>query len=210
MENVDWGFFGETFLNKIYLATYICILLFIILSILLLLAGLWVVPAALVIIFMLLILAFHSLTDSLIIMLSVPFAFVGAVLLQFALGYSMTTAVIIGYIALFAVAIQTGIIMIIFIRQALTRRSNDTSYMEAVIEGSVARLRPKLMTVACATLSLLPIMFLNGPGIEIMRPIATPTIGGMLSSAIYVLFLIPCLFAVGRDIDNLRRKKSIN
>ncbi len=170
----------------------------------------WVVPAALVIIFMLLILAFHSLTDSLIIMLSVPFAFVGAVLLQSALGYSMTTAVIIGYIALFAVAIQTGIIMIIFIRQALTRRSNDTSYMEAVIEGSVARLRPKLMTVACATLSLLPIMFLNGPGIEIMRPIATPTIGGMLSSAIYVLFLIPCLFAVGRDIDNLRRKKSIN
>jgi len=170
----------------------------------------WVVPAALVIIFMLLILAFHSLTDSLIIMLSVPFAFVGAVLLQSALGYSMTTAVIIGYIALFAVAIQTGIIMIIFIRQALTRRSNDTSYMEAVIEGSVARLRPKLMTVACATLSLLPIMFLNGPGIEIMRPIATPTIGGMLSSAIYVLFLIPCLFAVGRDIDNLRRKKLIN
>jgi Cu(I)/Ag(I) efflux system membrane protein CusA/SilA len=136
----------------------------------------WVVPAALAIIFILLILAFRSLTDGLIIMLAVPFAFVGAVLLQAALGYSMTTAVI-GYIALFAVAIQTGIIMIIFIRQALARRSDDAGYMEAVIEGSVARLRPKLMTVACATLSLLPIMFLNGPGVEIMRPIATPTIG---------------------------------
>ena len=167
----------------------------------------WVVPAALAIIFILLILAFRSLTDGLIIMLAVPFAFVGAVLLQAALGYSMTTAVIIGYIALFAVAIQTGIIMIIFIRQALARRSDDAGYMEAVIEGSVARLRPKLMTVACATLSLLPIMFLNGPGVEIMRPIATPTIGGMLSSSIYVLFLIPCLFAVGQDIERWWQRK---
>jgi Cu(I)/Ag(I) efflux system membrane protein CusA/SilA len=119
----------------------------------------------------------------------------------------MTTAVIIGYIALFAVAIQTGIIMIIFIRQALARRSDDAGYMEAVIEGSVARLRPKLMTVACATLSLLPIMFLNGPGVEIMRPIATPTIRGMLSSSIYVLFLIPCLFAVGQDIERWWQRK---
>ncbi|AYH43985.1 CusA/CzcA family heavy metal efflux RND transporter [Azoarcus sp. DN11] len=169
----------------------------------------WIVPATLVIMLALLVMAFRSLTDSLVIMLSAPFAFVGAVALQWALGYSMTTAVIIGYIALFAVAIQTGIIMIVFIRWALARRGEGASYMEAVVEGSVARLRPKLMTVACATLSLLPIMFLNGPGIEIMKPIATPTIGGMVSSSIYVLFLIPCLFAIGQDINAFRQRLSL-
>ncbi len=117
--------------------------------------------------------------------------------LQWLLGYPMTTAVIIGYIALFAVAIQTGIIMIIFIRRALARRTENESYMDAVLDGSVLRLRPKLMTVAVTVLSLLPIMFSTGLGMEIMKPIATPTIGGMLTSTIYVLFLIPCLFAIG-------------
>jgi len=119
----------------------------------------------------------------------------------------MTTAVIIGYIALFAVAIQTGIIMIIFIRQALARKAVKESYMDAVVDGSVLRLRPKLMTVACTVLSLLPIMLSTGPGMEIMKPIATPTIGGMISSTIYVLFLIPCLFAIGEDIRRMRQKK---
>jgi hypothetical protein len=142
-------------------------------------------------------------------MLSVPFALVGGVFLQYLLGYPMTTAVIIGYIALFAVAIQTGIIMIIFIRQALARKAANESYMDAVIDGSVLRLRPKLMTVACTVLSLLPIMVSTGPGMEIMKPIATPTIGGMISSTIYVLFLIPCLFAIGEDIRRMRKKKMI-
>jgi Cu(I)/Ag(I) efflux system membrane protein CusA/SilA len=141
-------------------------------------------------------------------MLSVPFALVGGVFLQWLLGYSMTTAVTIGYIALFAVAIQTGIIMIIFIRQALGRRRSDETYMDAVLDGSVLRLRPKLMTVAATTLSLLPIMLSNGPGMEIMKPIATPTIGGMLSSTIYVLFLIPCLFAIGEDIKRVWRERA--
>jgi Cu(I)/Ag(I) efflux system membrane protein CusA/SilA len=167
----------------------------------------FIVPATLAIIFVLLMLAFHSIADSLLIMLSVPFALVGGVILQWALGYSMTTAVIIGYIALFAVAIQTGIIMIIFIRQALARRTPNESYMEAVLNGSVLRLRPKLMTVAATTLSLLPIMVSTGPGMEIMKPIATPTIGGMLTSTIYVLFLIPCLFAIGEDIRRWREKR---
>jgi Cu(I)/Ag(I) efflux system membrane protein CusA/SilA len=159
-----------------------------------------IVPLTLVIIFVLLMFAFRSITDSLLIMLSVPFALVGGVFLQYLLGYSMTTAVIIGYVALFAVAIQTGIIMIIFIRQALARRHANEAYMDAVVDGSVLRLRPKLMTVAATVLSLLPIMVSTGPGMEIMKPIATPTIGGMISSTIYVLFLIPCLFAIGEDI----------
>jgi copper/silver efflux system protein len=160
----------------------------------------WIIPATLAIIFVLLLLAFRSVSDSLLIMSSVPFALVGGVFLQWLLGYSMTTAVVIGYIALFAVAIQTGIIMIIFIRQALARKAAGDTDMDAVVDGSVLRLRPKLMTVAATTLSLLPIMISNGPGIEIMKPIATPTVGGMVSSTIYVLFLIPCLFAIGHDI----------
>jgi copper/silver efflux system protein len=169
-----------------------------------------VVPVTLLIIFGLLLLAFRSLADSALIMLSVPFALVGGVFLQGWLGYSMTTAVIIGYVALFAVAIQTGIIMIIFIRQALARQAEGQSYMDAVIEGSAARLRPKLMTVAATVLSLFPVMLSSGQGMELMKPIATPTIGGMASSAIYVLFLIPCLFAIGEDIRRLHGRRSVS
>ena len=125
--------------------------------------------------------AFRSVAESMLIMLSVPFAMVGGVFLQWMLGYSMTTAVIVGYISLFAVAVQTGIIMVIFIRAALDTGRTDQSYMDAVIEGSAARLRPKLMTVAAIVLSLLPIMFSSGPGMEIMKPIAAPSIGGMVT-----------------------------
>jgi Cu(I)/Ag(I) efflux system membrane protein CusA/SilA len=159
-----------------------------------------VVPITLVIMFGLLMMAFRSLADSSLIMLSAPFALVGGVLLQWFLGYNMTTAVIIGYVSLFAVAIQTGIIMIEFIREALARRTADQTYMDAVIEGSAARLRPKLMTVATTVFGLLPIMFATGSGMDITKPIATPTFGGIISSGIYVLFLIPCLFAIGEDI----------
>jgi Cu(I)/Ag(I) efflux system membrane protein CusA/SilA len=159
-----------------------------------------VVPVTLVIMFMLLMLAFRSVADSSLIMLSAPFALVGGVFLQWFQGYTMTTAVIIGYVSLFAVAIQTGIIMIEFIRDALANRTASQSYMDAVMEGSVARLRPKLMTVATTVLGLLPIMFASGSGMDITKPIATPTFGGMISSTVYVLFLIPCLFAIGEDI----------
>ena len=158
-----------------------------------------VVPITLAIMFALLLLAFRSVADSSLIMLSAPFALVGGIFLQWALGYSMTTAVIIGYVSLFAVAIQTGIIMIEFIREALAHRTPEQSYMDAVVQGSVARLRPKLMTVATTVLGLLPIMFATGSGMDITKPIATPTFGGMLTSTIYVLFLIPCLFAIGED-----------
>lgn len=168
----------------------------------------YIVPVTLVIIFALLLMAFKSLADAVLIMLSVPFALIGGVFLQGWLGYPVTTAVIIGYVALFAVAIQTGIIMIVFIRQALARKTaSERAYMEAVMEGSVARLRPKLMTVAATVLSLFPVMFSHGQGMELMKPIATPTIGGMASSTVYVLFLIPCLFAIGADIKAWRERR---
>jgi len=160
-----------------------------------------VVPITLAIIFVLLLLAFRSVSTSLLVMLSVPFALIGGVLLQWWLGYPLTTAVVIGYVALFAVAIQTGIIMIVFIRQALERRAGEGgSFVDAVIEGSVLRLRPKLMTVAATALSLFPIMLSTEHGMELAKPIATPTIGGMATSVIYVLVLLPCLYVIGEDL----------
>jgi Cu(I)/Ag(I) efflux system membrane protein CusA/SilA len=166
-----------------------------------------IVPITLVIIFGLLVIAFRSVAESILIMLSVPFAMVGGVFLQWMLGYSMTTAVIVGYISLFAIAVQTGIIMVIFIRQALAHKPEGDNYIEAVIDGSAARLRPKLMTVAAVILSLLPIAFSTRPGMDILKPIAAPSIGGMVSSTIHVLFMTPCLFAIVEDFRQRRQKR---
>jgi Cu(I)/Ag(I) efflux system membrane protein CusA/SilA len=164
-------------------------------------ARLWiVVPVTLLITFVLLMLAFRSWAETALIMLSAPFALVGGVLLQWFQGYAITTAVIIGYVAVLAIAVQTGIIMIEFIRDSLARRTADKPYVDAVIEGSVARLRPKLMTVATTVLGLIPIMLASGSGLDVTQPIAAPSVGGMVSSTIYVLFLIPCLFAIGHDL----------
>ena len=159
-----------------------------------------IVPLTLAIIFGLLVVAFRSVGESVLILLSVPFAMVGGVFLQWLLGYPMTTAVIVGYISLFAVAVQTGIIMVIFIRGALDHRPEGQTYVDAVVEGSATRLRPKLMTVAAIVMSLLPVMFASGAGMEIMKPIAAPSIGGMVTSSLHVLFMTPCLFVIGEDI----------
>jgi len=164
-------------------------------------ARLWiVVPVTLLITFFLLMLAFRSWAQTALIMLSAPFALVGGVLFQWFQGYAITTAVIIGYVAVLAIAVQTGIIMVEFIRDSLARRSAERSYVDAVVEGSVARLRPKLMTVATTVLGLIPIMLASGSGFDVTQPIAAPSVGGMISSTIYVLFLIPCLFAIGHDL----------
>jgi len=166
-----------------------------------------IVPITLVIIFGLLVLAFRSVSESILTMMSVPFAMVGGVFLQRALGYPMTTAVIIGYISLFAVAVQTGVLMVAFIREALARKTQDQSYTDAVVDGSVMRLRPKLMTVATIALSLSLIPFSTGPGMEIMKPIAAPSIGGMVSSTIHVLFMTPCLFVIIEDFRQWRSRR---
>ena len=168
-----------------------------------------IVPLTLLIIFGLLVLAFRSVSESILTMMSVPFAMVGGVFLQWALGYPMTTAVIIGYISLFAVAVQTGVIMVAFIREALARKTEDQSYIDAVVDGSVTRLRPKLMTVATIVLSLSLIPFSTGTGMEIMKPIATPSIGGMVSSTIHVLFMTPCLFVIVEDFRRYWRRRSL-
>jgi Cu(I)/Ag(I) efflux system membrane protein CusA/SilA len=165
-----------------------------------------IVPLTLVIILVLLIVAFRSLGESLLIMMSVPFAMVGGVFLQWALGYSMTTAVMVGYISLFAIAVQTGIIMVVFIRDALATKSEDESYIDAVIRGSTWRLRPKLMTVAAVIFSLVPIALSTRSGMDILKPIAAPSIGGMLTSTLHVLFMTPCLFVIVEDIRSRFRR----
>ncbi len=168
----------------------------------------WIIPITLLLMFALLMMAFRSVAHSLVILLAAPFALVGGVLLQWWLGYAVTTAVIIAYLAVLAIAIQTGILMVEFIREALVRnrivgknlRHTEAAYTQAVIEGSLARFRPKLMTVATTVLGLLPIMMVSGSGMEITQPIAGPILGGMLSSTLYVLFIIPCLFMIGHDL----------
>ncbi len=167
----------------------------------------WIIPVTLLIMFALLMLAFKSLSLSLMILLAAPFALIGGVLLQWMQGYALTTAVLIGYIAVLAVAIQTGIIMIEFIRESLNKQTAEESYIEAIIEGSAARLRPKLMTVATTVFGLIPIILASGSGMDITRPIAAPSVGGMISSTIYVLFLIPCLFVVINDINKFRNSR---
>jgi Cu(I)/Ag(I) efflux system membrane protein CusA/SilA len=159
-----------------------------------------IIPLTLAIIFVLLVMAFHSVSEAFLVSMSVPFAMAGGVFLQWALGYPMTTAVIIGYISVFAVAVQTGIIMVIFIREALAVKPPDQSLVDAVIAGSTARLRPKLMTVATIILSLSLIPLSSGPGMEIMKPIAAPSIGGMITSTLHVLFMTPCLFVIADDV----------
>jgi Cu(I)/Ag(I) efflux system membrane protein CusA/SilA len=167
-----------------------------------------VVPVTLLITFVLLLLAFRSWPESLLIMLSAPFALVGGILLQWWQGYAMTTAVVIGYVAVLAIAVQTGIIMVEFIRDALARRSPATPYVDAIVEGSVARLRPKLMTVATTVLGLIPILLAGGSGLDITQPIAAPSVGGMVTSTIYVLFLIPCLFAIMHDVHGRSQRSA--
>jgi len=155
-----------------------------------------VVPITLVIMFVLLMLAFGSVADSSLIMLSAPFALVGGIFLQWQQGFSMTTAVIIGYVSLFAVAIQTGIIMIEFIREALANRTAEQTYMDAVIEGSAARLRPKLMTVATMILGLAPVLWSTGAGADVMKRIAAPMVGGLVTSFLLELSVYPAIFAI--------------
>lgn len=157
----------------------------------------WIIPLALVITFSLLMRAFKSVTQSTLIFLSAPFALIGGAILQWIQGYAMTMVVIIGYIAVLATAIQTGILMVEFIREALADKTDNESYTDAVIMGSIARLQSKLMIVTTTVLGLIPVMLATGSGMEITQLIAAPIVGGMVSSTIYVLFLIPCMFIIG-------------
>ena len=165
-----------------------------------------VVPVTLLIIFLLLYLNFRRITETLIVMLSVPFALVGGFWLMWWLGFNLSVAVAVGFIALAGVAAETGVVMLIYLDNALTELkaqraregrpfTHDDLYA-AIMSGAVERVRPKMMTVAAIMAGLLPIMWSHGTGAEVMQRIAVPMIGGMVSSTLLTLIVIPAIYAV--------------
>ncbi len=165
-----------------------------------------VIPVTLLIIFLLLYLNFRRITETLIVMLSVPFALVGGVWLMWALGYNLSVAVAVGFIALAGVAAETGVIMLIYLDHAWEavktacraqgREPGATDLYEAVMEGAVERVRPKMMTVVAIMAGLLPILWSTGTGSEVMSRIAAPMVGGMISSTVLTLAVIPAIYAL--------------
>jgi len=163
-----------------------------------------ILPAVFAAIFLLLYMLFNSIPETLILLFPCAFALTGGLLLQYLMGFNFSVAVAVGYIALFGIAVETGVVMIIFLDEALDLRlaegSIDRSGIEAAtIEGAVHRLRPKLMTVFVVILSLAPIFFESGIGNDVMEPIAVPIVGGMVTSSIAVLILLPVLFAILKE-----------
>lgn len=160
-----------------------------------------VFPIVLLVIFVLLYLVYHSALEAAHVMLAVPFALSGGVLLQKLLGYNFNGAVWVGYIALFGTAVQTGVVMVVYLEETVKARMaekgaafSSADLMQAVKDGARLRLRPKVMTVATIVCSLLPIMWSNRQGAEVMKPLATPVIGGMISSLIHILIVTPVIF----------------
>ncbi|HJZ82837.1 MAG TPA: CusA/CzcA family heavy metal efflux RND transporter [Pyrinomonadaceae bacterium] len=159
-----------------------------------------VIPIVLVIIFGLLYLTYHSALEAAHVLLAVPFALTGGVYLLWALGYNFSVAVWVGFIALFGTAVQTGVVMVIYLSEAVERKRSEVgslnrkTLMEAVTEGALLRLRPKVMTVSTVVAGLLPIMWSSSSGAEVMKPLATPVLGGMVSSLLHVLIVTPVIF----------------
>ena len=161
-----------------------------------------VVPVTIVIIFLLLYLNFRNFTESMIIMLSIPFALVGSIWFIYLLGYNLSVAVGVGFIALAGVAAKTGVIMLIYLDQAYRealeqgKMKNITDLTGAVTKGAVERVRPKLMTVISTMAGLIPILWGTGTGSEVMKRIAAPMVGGMVSSTILTLLVIPAIYII--------------
>jgi Cu(I)/Ag(I) efflux system membrane protein CusA/SilA len=175
-----------------------------------------VVPLTILIVFVLLYFNFRRLTETLIVMLSVPFSLVGGIWLMYLLGYNMSVAVAVGFIALVGVAAETGVVMLIYLDQALrnaqARRGAAKESLtledlyEAVMQGAVYRVRPLMMTVIAIMAGLLPIMWGSGTGSEVMRRIAAPMVGGMVSATILTLIVIPAIYAVVKEFGIRRRQ----
>ena len=173
-----------------------------------------VVPVTILIVFLLLYFNFNRLEETLIVMLSVPFALVGGVWLMYLLDYNLSVAVAVGFIALVGVAAETGVVMLIYLDRALTkireqRHASGASITvadidEAVVQGAVYRVRPLMMTVVAIIAALLPIMWGSGTGSEVMRRIATPMVGGMVSATILTLIVIPAIYALVKEASARR------
>jgi len=165
-----------------------------------------IVPVVLVVIYMALYLTYGSFLNAAQVLLAVPFGLAGGIYLLYALGYNFSVAVWVGFIALFGTAVQTAVVMVIYLEEAVTRKREQLggrltrpALLEAVKEGALLRLRPKVMTVSAVVASLLPIMWSHSTGAEVMKPLATPVIGGMVSSLIHILIVTPVIFAWLRE-----------
>ncbi len=164
-----------------------------------------VVPLVLLIIFVLLVMVYRSVKEALHVILAVPFALTGGVYLLYFMGYNFSVAVWVGFIALFGTAVQTGVVMVIYLDEAVTRvkqrdgRLTRENLREAVTDGALLRLRPKVMTVSTIVAGLIPIFWSSRTGSEIMKPLATPVLGGMLSSLVHVLIVTPVIFSWLRE-----------
>ncbi|WP_456129289.1 efflux RND transporter permease subunit [Thiorhodovibrio frisius] len=163
-----------------------------------------VVPLTLLIIFVLLYLTFGRVSEALLVMLSLPFALVGGLWLIHLLDYNLSIAVAVGFIALAGVAVEFGVIMLVYLDNALAdaRRAgtlaSEQDLKAAIEEGAVLRIRPKAMTVATIFAGLLPIMLQGGVGSEVMRPIAAPMVGGMVTAPLLSLFVLPAIYLLWR------------
>jgi Cu(I)/Ag(I) efflux system membrane protein CusA/SilA len=159
-----------------------------------------ILPIVFFVIFLLLYLVFKSAAEAAVLIFPTLYAMSGGLLLQWMLGYNFSVAVWVGYIALFGIAVETGVVMVVYLDEAYQRRlaqpapMTEGALVVAVIEGAVQRLRPKLMTVAAVILSLAPILWETGIGSDVMKPIAAPIVGGMITSTIHVLILVPVFF----------------
>jgi Cu(I)/Ag(I) efflux system membrane protein CusA/SilA len=159
-----------------------------------------ILPVVFVVIFLLLYLVFKSAVEAAVLIFPTIYALSGGLLLQWLLGFNFSVAVWVGYIALFGIAVETGVVMVVYLHEAFQRHlAADPNMTEdaletAVIDGAVQRLRPKLMTVTAVILSLAPILWETGIGSDVMKPIAAPIVGGMITSTIHVLILVPVFF----------------
>ena len=161
-----------------------------------------ILPVVFFVIFLLLYMVFHSLAEALVLIFPTLYAMTGGLLLQWFLGYNFSVAVWVGYIALFGIAVETGVVMLVYLHDALDHKLASGQPLEpgdikqAAIDGAVQRLRPKLMTVAAVLASLIPILWESGVGSDVMKPIAAPIVGGMITSTIHVLILVPVFFVM--------------
>jgi Cu(I)/Ag(I) efflux system membrane protein CusA/SilA len=169
-----------------------------------------IVPIVFFVIFMLLYMVFHSVTEAMVLIFPTFYAMTGGLILQWLLGYNFSVAVWVGYIALFGIAVETGVVMVVYLHESLQKRIasgrllTEADIHEAAIEGAVHRLRPKLMTVSAVLASLVPILWASGIGSDVMKPIAAPMVGGMITSTIHVLILVPVFFVLMKERE-LRR-----
>ncbi len=164
-----------------------------------------ILPIVFFLIFLLLYLVFHSATEAGVLIFPTFYAMTGGLILQWLLGYNFSVAVWVGYIALFGIAVETGVVMVVYLHESLDKRLASGIPLKhedieaATIEGAVQRLRPKLMTVTAVLASLIPILWESGIGADVMKPIAAPIVGGMITSTIHVLILVPVFFAVMKE-----------